>query len=174
MSMQITLKKCELRSFRESDAVTLALHANNRNIWLNLRDAFPHPYIEDHAREFIRTTLEALPESHFAITVDGKAVGAIGFRLHKDVERVSAEVGYWLSESLWGRGIATEALVAMTQYAIETYELTRVYAMPFEWNPASMRVLEKAGYKLDVRMSRSAIKDGKIVDQFLYAFVRPE
>ncbi len=174
MSMQITLKKCELRSFREADAEALALHANNRNIWLNLRDAFPNPYTEDHASEFIRTSLEATPESHFAITVDGKPVGAIGFRLHGDVERVSAEVGYWLSESLWGRGIATEALVAMTEYAIEAFGLTRIYAMPFEWNPSSMRVLEKAGYKLEVRMNRSAIKDGKIVDQFLYAYIAPE
>lgn len=171
--MQITLEKCELRSFRESDAETLALHANNRNIWLNMRDAFPHPYLEDHAREFIRTSLEALPESQFAITVDGKPVGAIGFRLHEDMERVSAEVGYWLSESLWGRGIVTEVLVAMTQYAIKAFGLTRIYAMPLEWNPSSMRVLEKAGYKLEVRMKRSAIKDGKIVDQFLYAYVAP-
>ena len=172
--MQLKLDKCELRSFLESDAETLALHANNRKIWINLRDAFPHPYTEEHASEFIRTTLEAIPESHFAITVDGEPVGAIGFRLHEDVERVSAEVGYWLSESLWGRGIATEALKAMTTYAIETYGLTRIYAMPFEWNPSSMRVLEKAGYRLEVRMSRSAIKDGKIVDQFLYAYIANE
>jgi RimJ/RimL family protein N-acetyltransferase len=172
--MEIKLEKCELRSFREGDAETLALHANNRNIWINLRDAFPHPYTEEHASEFIRTSLEALPESHFAIVVDGKPVGAIGFRLHKDVERVSAEVGYWLSESLWGRGIATEALIAMTKFAVEKYGLTRIYAMPYEWNPASMRVLEKAGYKLEVRMNRSAVKDGKIVDQYLYAYVVPE
>jgi RimJ/RimL family protein N-acetyltransferase len=172
--MQIKLEKCELRSFREGDAETLAVHANNRNIWINLRDAFPHPYTEEHASEFIRTSLEALPESHFAIAVDGKPVGAIGFRLHSDVERVSAEVGYWLSESLWGQGIATEALIAMTKYAIDTFGLTRIYAMPFEWNPASMRVLEKAGYKLEVRMSRSAVKDGKIVDQYLYSYVAPE
>ena len=94
--------------------------------------------------------------------------------LHPDVERVSAEIGYWLAEPLWGRGLASEALAAVTAYAIETHQLTRVYAVPFAWNTASCRVLEKAGYVLEARLCRSAIKDGKITDQFQYAFIVPE
>jgi RimJ/RimL family protein N-acetyltransferase len=86
---------------------------------------------------------------------------------------VSAEIGYWLGERFWGRGIVTEALVAMTRHAIETHELTRVYAVPFAWNTASCRVLEKAGYVLEARLRRSAIKDGQIVDQLQYAFIAP-
>jgi RimJ/RimL family protein N-acetyltransferase len=103
--------------------------------------------------------------------VDGEAVGSIGFVLRGDVERVSAEIGYWLAEPLWGRGITTEALIALTQYAIDTHGLTRVYALPFAWNTPSCRVLEKAGYTLEARLRRSAVKDGRITDQLQYAFV---
>jgi RimJ/RimL family protein N-acetyltransferase len=114
------------------------------------------------------------PECNFAMAVEGLAVGGIGLHLQGDVERVSAEIGYWLGESFWGRGIATEALGAVTRYGIETYHLTRVFALPFAHNTASCRVLEKAGYRLEGRLRRSAIKDGQIVDQLQYGFVVPE
>jgi ribosomal-protein-alanine N-acetyltransferase len=91
--------------------------------------------------------------------------------LRHDVERVSAEIGYWLAEPFWGRGITTEALVAVTRFAIDTHGLTRIYALPFAWNIASCRVLEKAGYVLEARLRQSAIKDGKITDQMQYAFI---
>jgi RimJ/RimL family protein N-acetyltransferase len=93
--------------------------------------------------------------------------------MQHDVERVSAEIGYWLAEPFWGRGIATEALAAVTSYAIETHGFTRVFAVPFATNPASCRVLEKAGYVLEARLRRSAIKDGQVIDQLQYAFTAP-
>jgi [ribosomal protein S5]-alanine N-acetyltransferase len=102
--------------------------------------------------------------------VDGCAIGGIGFHLQPDVERVSAEIGYWLGEGFWGRGIATDSLQGVTAYAIEHHGLTRVFAIPFATNAASCRVLEKAGYVLEGRLRRSAIKDGVIVDQLQYAF----
>ena len=169
--MQLTLKTCAVRSWRISDAESLLRHANNRNIWLNLRDAFPHPYTKHDARAYIRSVRERTPETTFAIAVDDEAVGSVGFVLRTDVERVSAEIGYWLAEPLWGRGITTEALTALTQYAIGTHGLTRIYALPFAWNLASCRVLEKAGYVLEARLRRSAIKDGLITDQMQYAFI---
>jgi RimJ/RimL family protein N-acetyltransferase len=107
----------------------------------------------------------------FAIAVEDEAVGGIGFTVLTDVERVSAEIGYWLGEPFWGRGIVTEALAAVTRYAIDTCRLTRVYALPFAHNTASCRVLEKAGYTLECRLRRSAIKDGLIVDQLQYSFI---
>src|SRR6185436_18701177 len=112
-------------------------------------DAFPHPYTKQDARAYIRSVRERVPETTFAIAVGEEAVGSVGFVLRHDVERVSAEIGYWLAEPFWGRGIATEALVAMTDYAIATHKLTRLYALPFAWNGASCRVLEKAGYTLE-------------------------
>ena len=172
--MQLTLKTCDVRSWKPADADGIARHANNRRIWLNLRDAFPHPYTSHDARDFIKSVRARTPETTFAIAVNGEAIGSVGFVLRHDVERVSAEIGYWLAEPYWGRGIATEALVATTDYAIATHALTRVYALPFARNTASCRVLEKAGYALEGRLRRSAIKDGAIIDQLQYAFVVPE
>jgi [ribosomal protein S5]-alanine N-acetyltransferase len=169
--MTLTLQRCEVRSWHAADLDTLVLHANNRNVWINLRDRFPHPYTRSDGRRFIREARKMSPETFFAIAVDGRAVGGIGFVLQSDVERVSAEVGYWLGESFWGRGITTEALIAVTQFAIEHHQLTRLFAVPFAFNTGSCRVLEKAGYALEGRLRRSAIKDGAIVDQFQYAFV---
>jgi ribosomal-protein-alanine N-acetyltransferase len=169
--MQLSLKACDVRSWRASDAASLQKGADNRNIWINLRDAFPHPYRKSDARAFIRMARQRVPETMFAIAVNGEAVGGVGFVLHPDVERVSAEIGYWLAEPFWGRGITTEALVAVTAHAIGAHGLTRVYAVPFAWNAASCRVLEKAGYVLEARLRRSAIKDGRITDQMQYAWI---
>lgn len=169
--MQLILKACSVRSWRPSDAESLVRSADNRNIWINLRDAFPHPYTRRDARDYLRGIRQRPVETMFAIAVDEAAVGGIGFVLHSDVERVSAEIGYWLAEPFWGRGLATEALTAVTAHAIARHGLTRIYAVPFAWNTASCRVLEKAGYVLEARLRNSAIKDGKLVDQMQYAFV---
>jgi RimJ/RimL family protein N-acetyltransferase len=172
--MLLTLKTCAIRSWRAEDAAGIVRYANNYKIWVNLRDAFPHPYTPQHARDFIRSVKNRTPETTFAIAVNDEAVGSIGFVLHPDVERVSAEIGYWLAEPFWGQGIVTDALAAMTKYAIATHALTRIYAVPFASNAASCRVLEKAGYVLEARLHRSAIKNGAITDQMQYAFVAPE
>lgn len=169
--MVIQLSRCDVRSYEARDVDSIVEHANNREIWLNLRDRFPHPYRRSDAQTFIRASRRMTPECNFAIAVDGKAVGGIGFHLQGDVERVSAEIGYWLGQPFWGRGITTEALVALTKYVITTHSLTRVFALPFAFNTASCRVLEKAGYVLEARLRRSAIKDGRIVDQMQYAFI---
>ena len=172
--MLLRLKTCDVRSWQPTDVDALERYANNYKIWINLRDAFPHPYTRQHARDFIRAIRNRTPETTFAIAVGDEAVGSIGFVLHPDVERVSAEIGYWLAEPFWGRGLATEALVGVTKYAIETHQLTRVYALPFAWNAASCRVLEKAGFVVESRLRRSAIKNGHVTDQMQYAFVAPE
>ena len=136
-----------------------------------MRDAFPRPFTLERARSFIGAARAAQPETRFAICVDDAAVGGIGFTLHSDVERVSAELGYWLGEACWGRGIASEAVIAVTRYALETHRLTRVFAVPFATNLGSARVLEKAGYLLEGRLRRSMIKEEQVNDQLLYAFV---
>jgi len=169
--MHLQLKTCTLRSWRLSDAESLVKYANNRNIWLNLRDRFPHPYTPRDALAFFDSILGKEPETVFAIDVGGEAIGGVGFALQKDVDRVSAELGYWIAEPFWGRGIATEVVKVMTSYALERHQLTRVFGMPFSRNVASCRVLEKAGYVFEGSLRRSAIKDGVIVDQCLYAFI---
>jgi RimJ/RimL family protein N-acetyltransferase len=172
--MEMQLDHCVVRSWRPEDASSLARHANDREIWRNLRDRFPHPYTLEDAERFILSSLSQQPEDRFAIAVDGEAVGGIGLMVGTDVERISAEIGYWLGRSFWGRGIVTEALQAVTRYAVQTLSLTRVFALPFAHNPASTRVLEKSGYQLEGRLRRAALKEGRIVDQLLYAYVVPE
>jgi len=172
--MTLTLPTCEVRSWKRGDVPSLVVHANNDRIARQLRDGFPHPYTARDGRSFIRRMRSEHPETAFAIAVSGQAVGGIGFVLRPDVERVSAEIGYWLGESFWGRGIVTDALVAVTRYAVATHGLTRVFAVPFATNAASCRVLEKAGYTREAWLRRSAIKDGVIIDQVQYAFIAPD
>jgi ribosomal-protein-alanine N-acetyltransferase len=171
----ITLPGCIVRDWRSNDAPSLARHANDRRIWLNLRDRFPHPYTLTDAEAFLASVAKMQPRTFFAIAVEDSAVGGIGYILHDDVERVSAEVGYWLGTAYWGKGIMTSALRAVTAHAFRQHDqLRRIYAVPYVWSTASMRVLEKAGYHLEGRMRQSAIKDGQVIDQLLYAILRSE
>ncbi|HEX4914397.1 MAG TPA: GNAT family protein [Vicinamibacterales bacterium] len=158
-----------MRPWTNADAGSLHRHANNRNVSIHLRDRFPFPYELEHAKTFLGWLANQPSPTVWAIEVDGEAVGGIGIELHSDIERVSAEIGYWLGEAVWGRGIVTEALRAVTAEAFTRYELTRIYAVPFADHQASIRVLEKAGYVREGVMRQSAIKDGRIRDQVLYA-----
>lgn len=170
--MRLDCGACVVRSWEETDAPALARHANDRTVWLNLRDRFPFPYTEAHARAFLRSSRAARPETNFAIAVDGEAVGAIGLIPGSDVERVGAEVGYWLSGLYRGRGITTAALRGFTAWAFAEFSFERLFAVPFLRNEASCRVLEKAGYVREGILRRSAMKDGVVLDQVMYAFVR--
>lgn len=171
--MRLELTLCTVRPWAESDAEPLARHANSRAVARHLRDRFPHPYGLEQARSFIAWVLAQPVPTVWAIEVDGEAAGAIGLEMRTDVERVSAEIGYWLGESVWGRGIASEALQAVTRAAFARFDLTRLYAVPFADHAASVRVLEKAGYVREGLMRRSAIKDGIIRDQLLFATYKP-
>jgi ribosomal-protein-alanine N-acetyltransferase len=171
--VRLELTRCLIRRWAETDAESLQRHANNRNVSIYLRDRFPFPYEMEHARTFLGWLAKQPSPTVWAIEVNREAVGGIGLELHSDVERVSAEIGYWLGEAVWGRGIATEALRAVTTEAFNLYDITRLYAVPFADHPASVRVLEKAGYVKEGVMHRSAIKEGKIRDQFLYAAYKP-
>ena len=170
--MELDLGLCTIRSWRWDDQESIVRHANNRKVWINLRDRFPHPYTPADAQVWLWLVSQTTPETQFAIAVGGAAVGGIGIELLTDVQRRSGEIGYWLGEEFWGQGIATAAVRSMTDYAFSTYDVCRIQATVFEWNPASMRVLEKAGYALEGRLRQSVTKDGKTIDQFLYAIIR--
>jgi len=167
--MPLVLERCAIRNWRMDDGTPLAQHANNRKIWLGLRDLFPHPYTIDHANEFLRRALVAEPATSFCIDIDGLAVGGIGIRIGEDVHRYTAELGYWLSEDFWGHGITSEAVPAFTNYCFENFPLQRIYAEPYANNPASARVLEKAGFVLEGRLKNNVFKDEQILDSLLYA-----
>lgn len=170
--MELNLGHFKIRNWRRGDEQSLVRHANNRKIWRNVRDLFPHPYTMADAEKWIALASSEKSNTNFAIEVDGAAAGSIGLVLKDDIFRRSAEIGYWLGEEFWGRGIVTEAVRAVTEYGFANFDICRIYAGVFEWNPASMRVLEKAGYELEGRMKKSATKDGQIIDELIYAIIR--
>jgi ribosomal-protein-alanine N-acetyltransferase len=161
-----------VRPWRRGDAELLVRHANNRNVWINLRDTFPHPYTKADAEQWLGWATTQRPQTHFAIAVNHEAVGGIGYALQADVLRRSAEVGFWLGEPFWGRGIATAALRAVSAHAFATHDVCRLFGYVFEWNAASMRVLEKAGYAREACLRRAVVKDGRTIDQYVYAMIR--
>lgn len=165
----ITCRTCVLRPLVAEDAPSLAEHANDRDVWLNLRDRFPHPYALSDAEWYIAAVATREPQTSFGIVVDGEAGGGVSLIPGEDIERVNAEIGYWIGRKFWGRGVATDAVRGMTSYAFDTLGMRRVFAVPFARNARSARVLEKAGYVREGFMRRSAIKDGELLDQLLYA-----
>jgi RimJ/RimL family protein N-acetyltransferase len=170
--MLLQLGDLKVRSWRKDDLQALLRHANNAKIAANLRDQFPHPYTRRDGIDFLEFARSQEPQCAFAIELGDEAVGGVGFLVGRDIARMSAEMGYWLSEDFWGRGIATRAVTAMSEWAFDNYKLTRVFAMAFAHNAGSIRVLEKSGFVREGVMQRSAIKNGVILDQILFAKVR--
>ena len=170
--MLLELGDIKVRSWRKDDLKSLVHHANNAKIAANLRDQFPHPYTRRDGIDYLEYVHTHNPECSFAIEINGEAVGGVGFLLGHDIARLSAEMGYWLSEDFWGQGIATRVITAMSNWALENYNLTRVFAMAFAHNTGSIRVLEKSGFEREGLLRRSAIKNGTVLDQILFAKVR--
>ena len=172
MPFDLGVAGASVRSWRRGDEASLVRHANNRKVWINLRDRFPHPYTQADAEQWIAFATAQEPQTNFAIAVGDEAVGGVGLDLKTDVERRSAEVGIWLGEAWWGKGIGTAAAKAMTEWAFATFDVCRLYCNVFAWNGASMRILEKAGYACEAQLRKAATKDGKTIDVYLYAIVR--
>jgi RimJ/RimL family protein N-acetyltransferase len=170
---ELHAEQCALRPWRADEREPLARHANNRRIWRNLWDGFPSPYTLADAAHWLQGNAGVPPtKGAYAISVEGEAVGTVALHARTDVERLSAEIGYWLAEPLWGRGIATSAVRAVTQAAFDTLPLVCIFAPVFSWNRASMRVLEKAGYGREGVLRRGIVKDGVVLDRVLYAITR--
>lgn len=162
-----------LRPWREGDIADLATLANSRAVWRNLRDRFPHPYGEDDARAWVDCCkTEVDDEWRWAIEREGRLCGGIGLRRGGDVARFSAELGYWLGEAHWGQGNATAAVRAVVEWAFACTDIRRVGARVMHWNPASARVLEKAGFRAEGRTRLSSFKDGYFVDDLHFGCLR--
>ncbi|GIQ82495.1 hypothetical protein KIPB_003647 [Kipferlia bialata] len=171
-----------LRGLRHTDAEAIARHANNPSIAANLRDMFPHPYTLDDAITFLGYSVQEgfdLPPL-LGIVYEGErgegeeVVGCVGLTLGKDVERYSAELGYWLSEQHWGKGVVTGAVKAIVQHAFSTLGLLRVFAEPYSHNRASCKVLEKSGFQCEGLLRASSVKSGVVIDQYMYAIVNED
>jgi RimJ/RimL family protein N-acetyltransferase len=167
--MQLVLERCTVRPWRFDDAQSVASHANNRKIWLAVRDLFPHPYTVQDAHEFLQRANSEEPAMKFCIEIEGAAVGGIGVHPGQDVYRRTATVGYWLGEQFWGRGVMTEVVTAVTDFCFDNFPLHRISAEVFANNPASARVLEKAGFIFEARLKNNVMTDGQVLDSLLYA-----
>jgi [ribosomal protein S5]-alanine N-acetyltransferase len=167
--MHQVIGKYILRDWQLDDAPSIAQYADNHKIWQHLRDGFPHPYHLHDAEVFIERVNQAIPKAVFAIATESEAIGSIGLMLGEDVHRFTAEMGYWLAEPFWGQGIMTQAVRFLVKWAFRELKLHRISAEPYATNRASHRVLEKAGFSHEGILRSSALKDGKILDQFLYS-----
>jgi len=171
--MELRTERLYLRDWREEDKEGLLVIANNRKIWRNLMDIFPHPYTSEEADKWIEINKNAEKKKNsFVIIYNNVIVGGIGFDLQKNNHCKTATIGYWLGEPYWGKGIASEALVAVTAYAFNNFDIERIEAAIFEWNPASARVLEKCGYLFEGKRHNNIFKDDEITSELFYYMLR--
>jgi RimJ/RimL family protein N-acetyltransferase len=171
-ALRLDCGACVVRDWRPEDKPSLVRFANNRNVWRNLAHRFPHPYTDADADAWFAHLATRPRRTSWAIEVDGLAVGGIGADIDEGIWCRNANFGYWLGEPYWGRGIMTAAVRATSNYALEHFDLVRLEAPVFEWNPASMHVLEKCGFQREGVLRKSISKDGQIIDAVLYARIR--
>lgn len=158
----------QLRPWQKDDLGRLVDLANNPKIAANLMDRFPHPYTTESGENFINMALSGHPVSVLAITLEEDVVGGIGIHPQMDVYRKNAELGYWLAEEYWGRGIITEAIKLIIPYAFDNFDINRIYARPFGGNIASQKVLEKNGFHLEATLKGTFFKNGQYLDELIY------
>ncbi len=159
-----------IREWLTSDIEQLPAIANNRHIWLNLKDIFPYPYTHKHATLWVRMCTRQEPKCWFAIADGDTLLGSIGIEPKKDIYSINGEIGYWLGEPYWGKGIATAAVEGFTDYVFDQFpNLHRVYGSVFEYNYASQKVLQKAGFQWECTLKKSIVKDGAVHDELIYA-----
>ena len=159
----------QLRPWALSDLDSLVRHANNPDIAKFMMDGFPHPYTEENGKAFIAFATKDDPIHIFAIDVEGEAIGGIGIHPQADVQRKNAELGYWLAEPFWGKGIITNAIKQVIEFGFKTYDINRIFARPYGTNIGSQKVLEKAGFVLEGRFEKTIFKNGEFLDELVYA-----
>lgn len=154
------------------DEIALQRNADNKNVSMFLFDRFPYPYTMEDAEKWVETHLNQYPVCNFVIDVNGGVAGVIEFKLGDDIHRKCTTLGYWLGEPYWGRGIMTEAVKLVTGYAFKNFDIIRMQAMVNDNNPASQRVLEKAGFAREGIFKSAIIKDGHIIDEHCFALLK--
>lgn len=165
--------ECKLRKWSMDDAPDLAEILNNKKILNNLRDGLPFPYTQEDAYAFIEIMLDADKRTTyaFAITIDDKVVGSIGAFRKDNIHSQTAEIGYYVSESYWGKGIGTNAVKQICKYIFTNTDIIRIFAEPFAYNESSCRILEKAGFKYEGTLRKNAVKNGIILDMKMYSII---
>ena len=159
-----------------SDARDLATALSNKKMQDNLRDGLPYPYTEQDGKEFISAMLAANENDTFAfaITVNGKVIGSIGAFRQTNIHNKTAELGYYIAEEYWGKGIMTEAVKQLCDYVFSHTDIIRIYAETFAYNIGSCRVLEKAGFQYEGTLRSNALKNGNVLDMKMYSKLKTE
>ena len=170
----LNCSSCILRKWQKSDLKSLVENASNWNIWINLKDTFPFPYTPEAALKWLKFTEMQPANTNFAIVVKDKAIGGIGVTFFDDLNRYSAEIGFWIGENYWGRGIATEAVKIFTAFIFENFGINRIFARVFDWNLSSAKVLEKNGFKIEGRLRKNVYKDGLFTDELIFGLLKDE
>ena len=167
---------CKIRKWKMSDAAELAAVISNKKIQDNLRDGLPFPYTEQDGTAFISEMLCADTNETFAfaITAEDKVIGSIGIFRQGNIHRQTAELGYYIAEEYWGKGLMTEAVNQICEYVFNESDIIRIYAEPFAHNTASCRVLEKAGFQYEGTLRKNAVKNGRVIDMKMYARLKAE
>ena len=171
--MEIISEGVKLRPWSLNDADQLAAIANNNKISDNLRDGFPYPYSINDAHNWLNMVIPVNdPPKYFAIIFDNKLCGSIGIVPKSDIYRKNVEIGYFIAEEYWNKGIATRAIKALTSYAFSKFDIVRVYAEPFADNPGSRRALEKAGFVCEALFRKNVVKNGVIKNSCIYSVLK--
>ena len=167
------MNKISIRPLLETDAASIALHANNIKIFNNLSDIFPNPYTIIDARNFILSSNENITQSiHFAIDRKGEAIGCISAYFKTNIHRYNAEIGYWIGEKYWGNGFGTSAVLQIVSYLFEITNINCIFAEVFSRNTGSQRVLEKAGFFHEATFEKFIYKNDKFEDSCMYTLLR--
>jgi len=164
----------KLRELRPQDLNLLVKLANNKEIWKNLRDVFPHPYTEEDGKNFIALVQSDKSKQRNAIEVNGQFAGMIGIFPQNDVNRYTAEIGYWLGEPYWGKGIMSKAINLICKDIFEKTDLNRIFAAVFSYNLGSARALEKNGFKYEGTGRQAVFKDGAFYDDHRWSILKEE
>ena len=167
---------CKIRKWKLTDAKDIAVALSNKKIQDNLRDGLPYPYSEQDGIDFISSMLSANEDETFAfaITLDDKVIGSIGVFRQQNIHRQTAEIGYYIAEEYWGKGIMTDAVKQICEYVFKNSDILRIYAEPFAYNIGSCRVLEKTGFQYEGTLRNNAVKNGKVIDMKMYSLLREE
>ncbi|MBK6284773.1 MAG: GNAT family N-acetyltransferase [Draconibacterium sp.] len=172
--IRLTNENVTLREFTPDDKYRLVELANNPKISINLRDGFPNPYTISDAESFLEKYAKLDSSQILAIEYNGVYAGNIGLHKGMDVYRKSAELGYFLGEPFWNLGIMTKAVNLICDFGFKSMDIVRIHAGIFEYNPASMRVLEKCGFKREGIFEKSVIKNGAFFNEIRYAKIKNE
>lgn len=174
MKRTIITKDFILRPFKRGDEISLAKNINNKKIVKNTSRPIPYPYTEKDGKLWIEKNLKEdkkkKPEMiNFVIDIDGEAAGSIGF---ENIEEHKAELGYWLAEKYWNRGIMTKAMKLVTRFGFEKLGFKRLYGYIFLFNKSSKKMIEKAGFKLEGILRKHTKKGNKLLDSYLFAKIK--